>query len=91
MSYTFTIRAANKAEALAKCDEEFAKVVANQAIHAKDTPAARSAVEAMLEAVPEVPESDLGLMVGGYVSWDVDERITQANVSVTISTIARTV
>jgi hypothetical protein len=71
MSYSFSVRGANVAAALAAAAVEFQKVVDQQPIHAHDADAARKVREEVAAALPgDVPEGqDVYLSCGGSVSW----------------------
>lgn len=70
MSYSFGVKAASKAEALAKAEEEFKNVVRGQPVHAHDEDAARKAREQACELVPEAPEGqDFAISCSGSISW----------------------
>lgn len=82
MSYSFNVRANNKAEAITAAEKEFDKVVEGQPIHAKDRKAAMTTVATVLDVLPDDAGRDISVSVSGYVSWTEGERITQCSVNV---------
>lgn len=90
MSYSFSARAATKAEVLAKVDEELDKVVAGQPIHVADRAQARAAAEAFLGVVPDpTSDQDAYVSISGSVSSNADQLVTAASVSVSASVVAK--
>lgn len=81
MSYSFSVKAANKEEALAKVKQEFDKVVEGQPIHAHDQTAAITAASEIINVLADAPDG-LYVTVNGYVSWTEPEHIIQASVQV---------
>ncbi len=69
MSYSFSVRASNKAEAKERVDAELAKVVESQAIHARDRAQAQHVAEAFIDLLVDDPERDIDVNVHGSVSW----------------------
>lgn len=88
MSYSFSVRAATKAEAVTAAEQEFDKVVEGQPIHAKDRNAAMTAVQNVVEVLQDDPSRAVNVSVSGYVSWAEGEQITQASVNVGASLVA---
>ena len=72
MSYSFSVRAATKAEVLTKVNAELDKVVAAQPVHAGDRQQAYAATEAFLEIIPESDDMDLSVSVHGSLGWTED-------------------
>lgn len=87
MSYSFTVRAANKSEAITKCEEEFDKVVAGQPIHAEDRNAAFYSVQKVIHVLADDPARGVNVSVSGYVSWTDGDVITQCSVNVGASLV----
>lgn len=92
MSYSFSVRAGTKAEALEKLAEALDNVVALQPIHSADRAQAQAAAEAFLEVLPEkADDKDFSVNVSGSVGWlgtpGVDAVITSAGVSISASTV----
>jgi hypothetical protein len=83
MSYSFTVQAATKADALTAAEQEFDKVVEGQPMHAKDRKAAMTAAQNVVDLLPG--DRAVTVSVSGYLSWAADESITQASVTVTAS------
>ena len=97
MSYSFSVRAADKAAARAAISAEFDKVVEQQPIHSADRDQAQGTAEAMLDLIPE-PASDaeqISVSVNGYVQWkgvlggDDPVTITGASVAANASVVAK--
>jgi hypothetical protein len=85
MSYSFNVKAATKAEAIAVVGEELDKVVQAQPIHERDRSAAAAAAEGIINALHDDPTRSLSVGVSGWISWSEGDVVTQANVSVTAS------
>lgn len=93
MSYSYTVRAATAALALAAVSAKFDEIVAQQPTHAKDKDAvlanAKNAVEIL-----EVDESRDVLVSGsGFVSWSTDEdgqpKFSSVNIATSASLVAK--
>lgn len=96
MSYSFTVKAASKAEAKEKVAAEFASVLQNQSIHAVDLGHAATAADAFLDLLDdsEADGKDVILSVHGSVGWSGDydaPRFTQASVGVSAYYVLRPV
>jgi len=83
MSYSFSVRAASKAEAVTAAEQKFDTVVEGQPIHAKDRKAAMTAVQNVVDVLHDDTSRDINVAVSGYVSWGENEEISTASVSVT--------
>lgn len=76
MSYSFNVRAASKAEALAKVTEKLDEVVKQQSCHTVDRDQALAAFNLFLALSPEPAEGhDLAVNMNGYVggAWEGSE------------------
>jgi hypothetical protein len=83
MSYSFSVKAATKAEAKQKVAEQFDVVVNGQPIHAADRDAAQAAANAFIDILGEPTEAEqVSVSVNGYVSWRGENNFVGANVSV---------
>jgi hypothetical protein len=87
MSYSFGIRAATKALALAAVAAKLDEVVQSQPVHKADREQAQAAAEGFINVLKEDEAMDIAVTVNGSVSWrDVgdDERgqLTSAAVGV---------
>ena len=90
MSYSFNVKGATKAVALAAVIAELDKVVANQPIHAADRAQAQAAAEAFVGILPDADESqEFHVSAAGWVSWTPGPTVMAANVSVTASLKAK--
>lgn len=69
MSYSFTIRAATKAEAKEKVAADFDKVVAAQPDHATDREQALSAATAFIDMLVDDETRDVVVSVNGWLNW----------------------
>lgn len=77
MSYSFSVRAANKARAKELAATEFARVTAGQPEHAADIPAAQAFTEAAVDAIADSSLNDttgLAVEVSGSVSWKYEDQ-----------------
>lgn len=69
MSYSFSIKAASKAEALVAVAAEFDKVVASQEVHKADKDLAMKHAEAVVGFLPDDPVREVAVSCNGYLSW----------------------
>lgn len=70
MSYSFSARAATKAEVMDKVAAALDAVVAAQPVHSKDRQQAQASVEAFLGVLPDnVDDRDFSVSVSGSVGW----------------------
>lgn len=70
MSYSFTVRAASLAAALAAAAAEFDKIIETQPAHAKDKDAALVNAANVANCVGERAEHDVVIAMHGSVSWN---------------------
>lgn len=98
MSYSFNVRAADKAAARAAIAAELDKVVDQQPIHAADRDQAEANAAAALDVIPEPGEGqDISVSVNGYVQWrgvlngEPPATITGVNISATAQITTTTV
>lgn len=94
MSYSFTVKGANLAAAVALAQAQFAQVAERQPVHAADLPAVEAAVSGLGEALASDEGHDVAISVSGWVSHttatdDEPARITAVNASVSLNLIAR--
>lgn len=92
MSYSFNVRAANKAEAKQKVREQFGVVLAQQPVHAAEQAQALAAADAFIDVLPDDETQDLSVSVSGYLSWSGDAAeplLTAASVSVNAGLVVR--
>lgn len=95
MSYSFNVRAANKAEAKAAISSRFDEVVTQQPVHAADKDQAQAAAHAFVDLLPEVTDGrEICVSVGGYLSgiWEGSDikELSTASFSVTASWVTPT-
>lgn len=86
MSYSFSVRGKNKADAKQQIVQQLASVVQSQPMHAKDAPQAQAAAFAFVDTLPDDPNKDVTASVSGYLSWSGDSSapdIQTANFSIT--------
>lgn len=92
MSYSFSVKGATLALALAAASVEFAKVVEHQQAHAADQAIALETAKAVGSLI-EVDESkDVQIQMNGWLSWGADpspEEFTGASVTVSVSLAPR--
>ncbi|MGJ7575726.1 hypothetical protein ACSFBX_34790 [Variovorax sp. RB2P76] len=69
MSYSFSVRAATKAEAKAKVAEQLAGVLKSQPTHAVDVTAAQAGADTFIDLVSDNDTKDLMVTVNGSVGW----------------------
>ncbi len=99
MSYSFTVRAATKADALAAIGPKFDEVVSAQPVHAADREVAIATAAAIIGLVEEPAEGqELSVSVHGWLQWtygstDADTpptEFTGASVGVSVSALVKT-
>lgn len=88
MSYSFNVRAADKATVLDHVSAQFDSIVSGQPIHTTDRDAASDAVASVLELVPGNDESDFSVSVSGSI-MTTNDVVTAIGVSVNVSLVAR--
>jgi hypothetical protein len=93
MSYSFSVRAPNKAAAKAAVALAMAKAATGQACHARDLVAAVKAGEAFIDQLADDPDRDVAVNMSGSLMgrWDGSDVVhcESANVNVTASLVAR--
>lgn len=87
MSYSFNVRGASKAEALALVSSELDKVVEVQPIHEADRAKALTVVESFMELIEDIDGHAVSVSVSGYLSA-VDGALRNASVNVNVGLIA---
>jgi hypothetical protein len=86
MSYSFTVRAATKAEAKEKVQAAFSGVVKQQVTHEADHFAAVAAAEAFIDILADPEENDEVLVnMNGSLSWSSENVYTVAAVTINAS------
>jgi hypothetical protein len=88
MSYSFTIRAANKADLKTKADTELHHVQAQQPVHGRDRKQAYDAVCAFIDLLPDDKTKDYTVSVNGSISCS-NEDTSMASVSVSAAITGR--
>lgn len=83
MSYSFSVKAATKAEALKMLSEQFDGVLTAQPVHAVDMPVARQATESFVNLAADDPNCDIGVSVSGSV-YVPAEGLRQASISINV-------
>jgi hypothetical protein len=75
MSYSFAVKAADKARAKQKAEAKFDEVIAGQPIHSKDRAAALSLVDALIALLPDAREDQTVVVtVNGSLGWASDDQ-----------------
>jgi len=91
MTYSFNVRAADKAAARAAVAAELDKVVEAQPIHAADRAQAAAAADAFLDLIGDPGEGqEVSVSVCGSVSRYGSEALTSASFNVNASILAKT-
>lgn len=94
MSYSFSIKTPNKADAKAAVEGAFRAVVAGQPIHARDRDMALNAANAAIDLLADDPAFHVSVNVNGYVSWrenlkeDASNELAGASLSVGASLVS---
>ena len=83
MSFSFSVRAATAALAIALVEDELAKVVKDQPAHVLDLVQVRAVVTGYANLLPENPDEDVTVSCNGWVSTR-DGQLRVASVSVTV-------
>lgn len=93
MSYSFTIRGASKAMALASVSLKLDEIAIQQPVHAADNAQAMQAAELFVGVLPDDDTRDVQVSMNGYVSgqWEGSSllKLTSASVSVTAGLVER--
>jgi hypothetical protein len=83
MSYSFSVSAKTKEEAILKAEAELSKVVADQPRHNDDKEQAMQTVKAITGLIAEPSEAGLvTIVVSGSLAWSDAGVYTSANISV---------
>lgn len=69
MSFSFTVRASDKAEALDKVAAEMARVVETQPTHALDSYAVQIAAENSVRLLRDDDTKDISVSMSGSLTW----------------------
>ena len=88
MSYSFSVRAASKAEASKKVSDELVKVLQSQPVHTEDNKQASDAAEAFIALMADDNTKDIAVSMNGSI-WKSDAGIQQASVSVSVNLVAK--
>ena len=96
MSYSFNVRAADKAAARAAITAELDKVVEQQPIHSADRAQAEVNANGALDVIPEPGDGEeISVAVNGYVQWrgvlngEPPALITAATINASASIVAK--
>lgn len=88
MSYSFGLRAANKAALLALVSAKMDEIAAQQVCHERDKAAALATAEAFTGQLTDDESRDVSITMSGFLSgqWEGSDvtRVTAANVSVSV-------
>lgn len=89
MSYSFTVRGANKDEVIRAADAELINVVDSQPTHKHDKAAAKAAVIAYVELLTVPDGKEIEVRVSGSLGWpnETPDQFSSANVSVSASVV----
>lgn len=89
MSYSFAVRGATVALALAAASQAFAKVVESQPVHAADMEPALGTASVFAGLLKEDESKDVAISMNGFLSWQQAQTAEQSpefcGVSVTVS------
>ena len=95
MSYSFSVRGATVALALAAASDAFAKVVESQPVHAADMEPSLGAASVFAELLKPDESKDVVISMNGYLSWhhtqtpEQSPEFTGVSVTVSVNHIAR--
>lgn len=90
MSYSFSIRAATKADAKASVASKMAEVVQNQPTHAHDQPRVCACAAAFIDLLADDESKDIVVSVYGSLGWRGSYGTDPANCSFTSANISVT-
>lgn len=92
MSYSFTVKAATKAEVLAAVAVEMDKVIASQPVHAADKDLVLAHAATVVGFLPDDPSRDISVGCNGYLSWTAqpaEEHISGVSVNCGANLVAK--
>lgn len=81
MSYSFSVKAATKAEAIKLANLQFDAVETGQPVHAVDMPAAKEATAAFTNLLADDDKCDTTLSINGSV-YSTSEGLRQASINI---------
>jgi hypothetical protein len=91
MSYSFSITASSKDDAIGKVDAEFDKVVDSQPTHRADRDIAQDALEHILQVLINPSDNEnVYVSCSGSISWREENAFTGVSVNVSASVRAKT-
>jgi len=88
MSYSFSVKAATKAEAKTRVTEEFDKVVAAQPDHKHDSKQAQDAAEVFIDLLADDDTKHVSVSVTGSLSWKWDAKQAKVYTGTSVSIYA---
>lgn len=88
MSFSFGVKAATKADAVAQATAKMDEVVVAQPKHADDAVLVKTTVEAYTNLLGDDETMDIQLSVSGSLGWS-ETQTTNANISVSASLVAK--
>lgn len=88
MSYSFTVRAPSKAEALRETVTKFEALVAAQPLHERDRAAVLANVASALALLADEENRDIMVSCNGYLSWHHDQNGTRETEAITAVSIS---
>ena len=86
MSYSFSVTAKDKTEALERVEEELAKVVLAQPVHAEDRFQAKHAADAFIRLLASDLTKDIVISMNGSI-WKSEAGVRQASVYVSAALV----
>lgn len=88
MSYSFSIRAASKAEAVTMVAAKMAEVVAAQPVHAEDQGQAIGTAEAFIELLEADETKDVAVSMNGSI-WKAETGVRSTSVTVNANLVEK--
>lgn len=90
MSYSFSVRAADKESAKKAVADQLAEVVRQQPVHARDVELAQSNVDRAVDTLKDVPDHDVVVSAHGSI-YAVGDDVMSVNVSCNVYVAPREV
>jgi hypothetical protein len=88
MSYSFSVQAATKAEAIEKVAAELAAVVKSQPSHEAEADVVRAAAESFIDLLRDDESQNIALTVSGSI-WQGEQGLNSVSANISASVLSR--